>query len=640
MATSTLRTLQLDFAEGIQFTKNYIQNSTFQYNTSNGWAKFNTTLTNGYPTGAISNGAASITTFAITPTNPISGNYSLQFASSSVWAAGQGFISDEFTIQREDLGKPLTFNFSYEVVANPLNANWSGQLGSQTFAVYIYDVTAGAWIQPSGFLGMNQTSGVGQVMGNFQSSVVSGQKYRLAIIALQSSAGAITINFDNFFLGKQISTVGSPVTDFIDFSPTINWTGSGSTYNTTGSFRRIGDSLEVKVKISITNTISSVNTELLINLPSGFTIDTTKMLSPLQGGAPTYGDAIGRDGVSGNLYLLRCQYWTNTSVKLFYQSASSGQETAVSYTVPNAWAATDTIIATFQVPVVGLSSSVQMSNATDTRVVAASYGIGTTALSVTGLSPILWPTIFNDTHSAYNTLTGAYTVPVSGIYRISLSSIYSSTAGYQVIRIFKNGSISQEFMQVGNANFPSSASTQISCNAGDILTFVSDLNLTIVYSANQYRARVSIERLSGPSVVAATETVAASYWASANGTSSTTSPFNFDAKEYDTHNAVTTGASWKFTAPVSGVYSVSFYTNQNSPGNAVYYKLYKNSTTTSYKTLGYCPATVGLVTASTSLRLNAGDYIGVYSHISQNYLGNASLNSDYVSHISINRIGN
>lgn len=32
---------------------------------------------------------------------------------------------------------------------------------------------------------------------------------------------------------------------------------------------------------------------------------------------------------------------------------------------------------------------------------------------------------------------------------------------------------------------------------------------------------------------------------------------NFDTKEYDSHNAVTTGSNWKFTVPVSGTYRVT-----------------------------------------------------------------------------------
>jgi hypothetical protein len=34
---------------------------------------------------------------------------------------------------------------------------------------------------------------------------------------------------------------------------------------------------------------------------------------------------------------------------------------------------------------------------------------------------------------------------------------------------------------------------------------------------------------------------------------------NFNIKEYDTHNAVTTGTNWKFTAPVAGFYNISSY---------------------------------------------------------------------------------
>ncbi len=52
MATSNFRTIQTNFTEGVQFTKNYIPNSTFQNGSKNGWDLFTTTLTSGFPTGA------------------------------------------------------------------------------------------------------------------------------------------------------------------------------------------------------------------------------------------------------------------------------------------------------------------------------------------------------------------------------------------------------------------------------------------------------------------------------------------------------------------------------------------------------------------------------------------------------------
>ena len=57
---------------------------------------------------------------------------------------------------------------------------------------------------------------------------------------------------------------------------------------------------------------------------------------------------------------------------------------------------------------------------------------------------------------------------------------------------------------------------------------------------------------------------------------------NFGNKTFDTHGAVTTGASWKFTAPVSGIYRVSASIGSNSGGGWVVgelwvVRLYKNN---------------------------------------------------------------
>lgn len=45
------------------------------------------------------------------------------------------------------------------------------------------------------------------------------------------------------------------------------------------------------------------------------------------------------------------------------------------------------------------------------------------------------------------------------------------------------------------------------------------------------------------------------------------SRINFDSKIYDTYNAVTTGASWVFTAPIAGYYQLSGYLSMASSSN-------------------------------------------------------------------------
>jgi hypothetical protein len=637
MATSNYRTIQTNFTEGVQFVKNYIPNATFNNGSVNNWSKFTTTLTSGLPTGTLTlNSAASITTFAPTTTTPISGSTSMQIGSSAAWSAGQGVITDAFTIEREDLGKPLTFSLSFEAITNPLNANWSGILNSQTFAIYLYDETTSTWVQPSGFLGMNQNSGVGQVMGSFQTSVTSGQQYRLAIIALQASSGAITLNVDNVFLGKETSTVGTPVTDFIQFSPTINW---ASGYTTSGYYRRIGDSIDVSVKISITGA-PIANSELLVFLPSGLTIDTTKLVSPAQGNAPVYGDAVGYDDSTTNRYLFRCQYWTTTSVKLFYQSSSTGQETAVSTSVPPTWATNDTINVRFQVPVVGFSSSVQMSNATDTRVIAAQYTNNAGGLLTVDVTNITFNTLGYDTAGSWSGTV--FTAPVSGYYQFQ--GMVNTTVAVNIdLFLWKDGV--KTYMTTQNRGVSSSVhgfSGSLYLNAGQTASLRSDTAATLASSATSHY--INVNRLSGPSVVAASESVNASYSITAAASTAINVQFNFNNKVFDSHNAVTTGAgAWKFTAPISGKYQVSSSIINGAATNNTM-TIFKNGSL--YRNMGYNivnSVTGGSIPGVTIVSLNAGEYIDVRSGsntvtpIAGAFSGATLSNSNF---IDIVRIGN
>lgn len=573
---STFRTIRTDATEGIEFAKNYIQNATFETNAISNWSEFSTSMSGGLPTGTPT--ISPVTNFSLSTNTsfPISGNTSLQVNLTGVLSAGIGFISDEFRIEEADYAKPLTFSFLYKTYVGATNANWSGILGSQTFGIYLYDVTNSQWVQPSGFLGMNQTTGVGQVMGSFQTNFttdfINGQKYRFAVLLLQPTLGTIEINFDNFFLGKETSTVGTPVTDYIDYTPTTSWTTG---YTISGKFKRIGDSIECIVKLVCTGAPLAAS-ETTFSIPPGYAIDTTKLMSPtVAGTAPTFGDGIGYDNSTTNLYLFRCQYWSATTVKLFYQSSSTGQETAVSTSLPPTWATNDTIIARFQVPIVGLSSSVVMSNATDTRVVAANYK-KTANQSVTANSTdITFQTNVIDTHGAYNGT--AYIAPVSGLYDIG--GVIGVTSGTVNVVAYVNGS-SRTILGTNISANNATLSGLVSLNAGESLTFRLDQSVTVYGTSSGLTSGFTIKRLSGPSVVAASETVACRYRSNSGQSitnNTTTQTMIAGTRDYDTHlfyNS-TTGIA---TIPVSGKYSIRAnfrFTAFNASAN-ILGRVYKN----------------------------------------------------------------
>jgi hypothetical protein len=617
-------------------------NGDFETGDTTGWGKFNTTLTGVIPTGSISSGAGSITTFQATSTTPLAATYSLSVGGSI--SAGQGFISDAFTIDLEDQAKVLTFSFAYQAVSGTMN--FSGT-SSNTWAVYIYDATVGTWIQPAGVYNLVQSSGAGLATGTFQTTS-SSTSYRIAVICINATGGAVSMRFDDFFVGPQISVTAPAVSDWQDAGTTTYTTPSTKTStgrfdgtwvtNTSysGKFRRVGDSLQVQVYITLTG--APTTSPLRINIPSGLSIDTTKIANTTA--MPIFGT--GETAKSGTYYALRVLYFNSTTVELTYQSALNAVESGVAQNAPVTYASGDTVMATFQVPIAGWSSNTVASADTDTRVVAAiaSHSIQSIAnnsdVQLTGF------TVTTDTHGAFS--SNQYNIPVSGVYSISQYGFFANNgtgtrrlsyridggAWVYIDERFGNASIN---MYVGNT-------VLLTLNAGQNIQFGVFQNSG--GALNYTGVRFSINRLSGPAVVQASETVAASYYASASGTSTTTSPINFDTKEYDTHNAVTASppgsGAWRYTAPVSGTYLVTIYVNA-SAGTASYFNIYKNSTTTNYKTIGYA-ATATIGNGSTSLKLNAGDFIGIYTSASYPYLGNASLGSQNTAHISITRTGN
>lgn len=115
------------------------------------------------------------------------------------------------------------------------------------------------------------------------------------------------------------------------------------------------------------------------------------------------------------------------------------------------------------------------------------------------------------------------------------------------------------------------------------------------------------------------ECVYASYKTAAGQTitSGALTIIDFEAVVEDTDSAVTTGATWKFTAPTAGLYQVSFRITLRNSGNwaagdGVDFRLYKGGVST-YE-LDRKPAIANLYITgcgSCTIRLAAGEYINI-----------------------------
>lgn len=207
-----------------------------------------------------------------------------------------------------------------------------------------------------------------------------------------------------------------------------------------------------------------------------------------------------------------------------------------------------TVSVLLKIPIQGWSSSQVFSQDADTRVVIFSgYVASNQALTanVTNL-PL---TASKDSHVAWTGST--YVVPVPGDYQLAATLLANATGG--TIQAYVNAAAVKQMMTINTAEYVSSALTLENLKAGDIISFRSNATQTV---AGVSTAFVSISRISGPSQIAASESVSALYTgAPPTGTlNGSLNNVTFGTKVKDSHNAMS-GAT--YTVPVSGTYSVS-----------------------------------------------------------------------------------
>jgi hypothetical protein len=169
--------------------------------------------------------------------------------------------------------------------------------------------------------------------------------YELRIVRV---AGSSTLNIANVIVGPGIQPQGAVVGEWQSYTPTGSWV-SNTTY--TGKYRRVGDTAEVDIKLSLSGAPTA--SSLTINLPTGLTIDTNK----LGGAADTQNLSLGRNVIfdtGGETYGGPVGFNNTTSVKLTASYAALTwmvDGNAVNATNPITFAAGDAIYVHFTVPI-------------------------------------------------------------------------------------------------------------------------------------------------------------------------------------------------------------------------------------------------------------------------------------------------
>lgn len=554
-------------------------------------------------------GVANIT-WTANSSSPLYGTKSFWFTKDAANRQGQG-ASYTFSVQPAHQAKVLNISFDYIVSSGTFVAGTSST--DSDIIVYIYDVTNSTLIEPSSIKLLSNSSSIAdRFNASFQTSA-TGTSYRLILHCASTSASAYVVKFDNISVSPSNYSYGTPITDWQSYTPTF--TGFGTTSAVDFRYRKVGSDLEIRGQFT---SGTSTAVEAQITLPSGLT--SSSSIATIE-----YGGGCSYSQTGANVFNTLIEP-SKTYFTMGLQAASYAGSTKQN---GNALLSSgQSVKCTVKVPISGWSSSVQMSDQTDTRVVDF-VGYVASNQSITANTTNINLTAYRDSHGAWN--GSQFTVPVAGDYLLGCNIPWTTTVNHST-NVYLNGSQAFE-LGVSNATDTTRGTSILhDLKVGDLISFRD--NGTLTTSANTNK-RTWITRIAGPNQIAATELIAASYYCSTNQAGTTSAPFNFDTKEYDTHGSlVSTGVNWKFTAPSAGLFEVLGYIEKVTATTSGF-DIYKNGS-------AYKRASASLSSGVTysniyaSLRLNAGDYIELRPSASITIYG-GSLTS--ASHIAIKRIG-
>lgn len=585
-------------------------------------------------------GGTSSLTWTRTTSSPLRGTASfLLTKSGSISERGEG-VSTDFTIARSDRAKVLQIEFDYEVL--------TGIYATGDIACWIYDTVNNTLIQPSGYL--LEAVGTGTVAKarlTFQSASNS-ENYRLLLHTASSTTQNFSIEFDSFIVSPQVVPMGAPVTDWVAYTPTVTAiSGTLTNFTVAGFWRRNGDTADYKIRLIFNTSVVGTWSNPLFSLPSGQVVDNTKIPG---GNIETFqSQTLGTATDAGTqTFALSARPYTSTTViaQQFFVTGSVINLNSLSQASPFTWTTNDEIeFEIRQVPIVGWSSSTVVSSSADTRVVAFHADKISGAQSSSGAYQDVtsWSTATVDTHGGFNATTGVYTIKVPGRYAVSASVGFTASSGGNIraIDVRHNSTPIIQDDALPSAVSVSQCGNTVIINAvtNDTikLTVFQNTGGSLNYTTAQGVTTFSVNLIQGPSQIAASEVIAARYTTATAGSYGTSGAIlDYTTRVFDTHSAVTTGASWRFTAPAQGIYVVS---SGLSPGgtNGLYAEVYKNAV--AYARICQVRSGSGApeINGSTSVQLNAGEYINVviFSETATTTLAT----SGALNYIDVHRLG-
>lgn len=609
---------------------NFIKNGHAEINTT-GWATYADAAQSTPVDGT--GGTANITWTRVT-TTPLAGAGSFAFTKDTSNRLGQG-VSYEFTVEPAYRARVCNIQFDYIFTAS----NGTFDTSNSNLTVYIYDVTNSQLIQPSTYtFSSNSQSIPTQFQSSFQTSA-TGSTYRLIFHVATAATVGYTIKFDNVQVTPTEYAYGTPVTDWQSYTPTVSNLGTGSSTNT-GRWRRIGDSAQIEFNIQKDASAGSGTGTVTISLPSGLVVDTSKFsASSFNGHVGTLYTNDSTQAASNNAV----QYVNSVSgIVLLYGTISLQ---GLNMSANNTWRGVITL------PILGWSSSVQVSDGYNSRALIATAGRSASQTVSTNAETKIDINAYDvDTATMVDLTNKRINILSSGWYSLSANIVAGSVTSSETVigRIKLSGTTINANVGITSTNgfcyIPISAKS-VYCTAGQYVEFFVDSDLDTSYTVGGSTATtwLCVEKSQAPTTIAANDTVAMSYQNTAGTSLTNGATIPFATKVFDTHGAWINNNTFK--VPISGIYKFqiqNYYASASFAATTKSTVLKINGSTSRYLGLSQPSAAyTGIlgITGSVSLQLNAGDEVTFTSGHNEGTARNLDTTSG-TNFICIERVGN
>jgi len=520
----------------------------------------------------LTGGTASSISVSRNTSSPLHGSADLLITRAAANAQGEG-AAIAFSLDNGDQTQVMEVSFSYKTSAN---------YADNDLVLWLYDVTNAVLIQPAEGYQLKADLVAGRHRAIFQASSNS-TSYRLGFFCPVNSSTAWTVEVDNLAVRPAEYQAGMPATDWQSYVPTGSWS-TNTTY--AGKWRRVGDSAEYDIKITLSGAPTSAS--LAVNLNPGHVIDTAKMS---YGASTNYnlGELQILDSSGGNTWQGKVRYSDTVSIGAVFMSVTGSEVdvSTVNSTSPITFASGDTVYLRFKLPILGWSSSVLMSDQADQRITVARY-YRSTAQSLANSTEVImdYSTKQYDTHSAVTTgASWKYTAPTAGYYRINASCDIDAAswnigeAHYLIL--YKNGVAATSPYQILNfdaktgvasARSVVTGSTTIYLNANEYISVAALQNsgASVNTTADGGSNFIEVEKVQGPSSITSTELVSviANNVSGQSFTNNTYTTVTNWTELQDTHAAFV-ASTGVFTVPIAGTYSLNGMISFNSNATGV-----------------------------------------------------------------------